>query len=59
MSQKKITKYNYTIITITMNICINVQNNEYTNIYTSKVFIQRKQLIWNLKFHADTAAIFS
>ena len=26
---------------------------------TSKVFKQRKQLIWNLKFHADTAAIFS
>ena len=25
----------------------------------SKVFKQRKQLIWNLKFHADTAAIFS
>ena len=28
-------------------------------IFTSKVFKQRKQLIWNLKFHADTAAIFS
>ena len=26
---------------------------------TSKVSKQRKQLIWNLKFHADTAAIFS
>ena len=26
---------------------------------TSKVFKQRKQLIWNLKFHANTAAIFS
>ena len=26
---------------------------------TSKVFKQRKQLIWNLKFHADKAAIFS
>ena len=26
---------------------------------TKKVFKQRKQLIWNLKFHADTAAIFS
>ena len=26
---------------------------------TSKVFKQRKQLIWNLKFHADTVAIFS
>ena len=24
-----------------------------------KVFKQRKQLIWKLKFHADTAAIFS
>ena len=31
----------------------------YVSIYTSKVFKQRKQLIWNLKFHADTAAIFS
>ena len=26
---------------------------------TSKVFKKRKQLIWNLKFHADTSAIFS
>ena len=26
---------------------------------TSKVFKQRKQLIWNLQFHAGTAAIFS
>ena len=26
---------------------------------TLKVFKQRKQLIWNLKFHADTAAVFS
>ena len=26
---------------------------------TSNVFKQRKQLIWNLRFHADTAAIFS
>ena len=26
---------------------------------TLKVFKQRKQLIWNLKFHADTATIFS
>ena len=26
---------------------------------TKKVFKQRKQLIWNLKFHADTAAIFT
>ena len=26
---------------------------------TSKIFKQRKQLIWNLTFHADTAAIFS
>ena len=26
---------------------------------TSTVFKQRKQLIWKLKFHADTAAIFS
>ena len=31
----------------------------YIYIYTSKVFKQKKQLIWrNLKFHADTAAIF-
>ena len=26
---------------------------------TSKVFKQRKQLIWNLKFYTDTAATFS
>ena len=26
---------------------------------TSRVFKQRTQLIWNLKFHADTAAIFN
>ena len=26
---------------------------------TEKVFKQRKQLIWNLKFRANTAAIFS
>ena len=31
----------------------------YVYIYTSKVFKQRKQLTWNLKFHADTAEIFS
>ena len=31
----------------------------YIYIYTSKVFKQGKQLIWNSKFHADTAAIFS
>ena len=30
---------------------------EHYNI--SKVFKQRKQMMWNLKFHADTAAIFS
>ena len=28
----------------------------YILINASKVFKQRKQLIWNLKFHADTAA---
>ena len=26
---------------------------------TSKVFKERKQVIWNLKFDADTTAIFS
>ena len=26
--------------------------------YTWKVFKQRKQLIWNLKFHVETTAIF-
>ena len=26
---------------------------------TLKVFKQRKQLIWNLKIHADTVAIFN
>ena len=31
----------------------------YSFIETSKVFKQIKQLIWNLKFHADTVAIFS
>ena len=31
----------------------------YIYIYISKVSKQRKQLIRNLKFHADTAAIFS
>ena len=31
----------------------------YVYIYTSKVFKERKQLIWNLKFYVDTAEIFS
>ena len=33
--------------------------NIYLYIYTSKVFRQRKELIWNLNFHAYTAGIFS
>ena len=28
-------------------------------LYTSKFFKQRKQLIWNVKFHVYTAAVFS
>ena len=31
----------------------------YIYIHTLRVFKRRKQLIWNLNFHADTAAIFS
>ena len=38
--------------TVTVTVVIYIYN-------TSKVFKQRKQLIWNLKLHADTAAIFS
>ena len=37
----------------------NVRKYIYIYIYTSKVFKRKKQLIWYLKFHADTAAIFS
>ena len=47
-----------------LSIYLKLTNYIYTfsNIYIYsiyKVFKQRKQLIWNLKFHADTAAIFS
>ena len=33
--------------------------NEKTFKQRKKIFKQRKQLIWSLKFHADTAAVFT
>ena len=42
--------YNYVCVSVSLSLYI------YN---TSKVFKQKKQLIWNLKFYADTVAIFS
>ena len=48
--------YIYTVVSF-WSVKLHHKDKERYNI--KKVFKQRKQLIWNLKFHADTAAIFS
>ena len=46
-----------------MYVCIvKIRHKEYSmkELYnTSKILKQKNQLIWNLKFHTDTAAIFT